>query len=377
MLMITKVMPLATRVPFLRPACTRAHRVSCAAFDLKTMSRAEVRDGFVQMETIEQEALGTNAAVASTIRSMFTDKTFTDYVDMISRIQMDKSLLDVTIDIGRQITLHFRDDQRPEILPSEVVTEDRLEELMSHFSTHEAVVQSTGRCGVEGTLHRVSVLEDFRGNVSGLTIRIGRSADMFDNLPGDVMSFLAKGRSLLVFGRPGCGKTTLLRNVSEFCSDHLSKRTIVVETSGELGGYGKVHNHSIGFTARRMCIPHGSTQYDSAMKVIRNHSPEVLIFDEMVSAKDAQLAQTAMYRGVNLVTTVHGSSLRDIVLNPAFTCLIGGVQHAAISDSNAKSSGTKFVSERKTAPVFDGAYDLENGVLYDNLEKEIDSILKM
>lgn len=66
--------------------------------------------------------------------------------------------------------------------------------------------------------------------------------------------------SLLFLGRPGVGKTTVIREMARVLSDELHKRVVIVDTSNEIGGDGDVPHPAIG-GARRMQVPDPSQQH--------------------------------------------------------------------------------------------------------------------
>ncbi|WZX23529.1 AAA family ATPase [Myxococcus stipitatus] len=206
------------------------------------------------------------------------------------------------------------------------------------------------RAGIERTLHRVSAIRNRRGQVVGLTLRVGRAVygtiDMLKDLIGS-------GRNVLLLGRPGVGKTTKLREVARVLADDLGKRVMVVDTSNEIGGDGDVPHPGIG-GARRMQVSRPDRQHDVMIEAVENHMPEAIIVDEIGTSAEAAAARTIAERGVQLVATAHGNTLENLVLNPTLSDLVGGVHTVTLSDDEARRRRTqKTVSERKAPPTFD------------------------
>ena len=303
------------------------------------------------------------------LRNVFD--TSTDHANLVNLVaDADSDVIDVCFDLGRNVTIHFRTGP-PLTLQSKTIDATIIGSLAESMTTCDDVFAATGRMGIEGTLHRVSALNDFDGTISGLTWRIGREVSFHEVLTDDLKGYLALGNSVLFFGRPGAGKTTALRGAATYLGDCVPKRTIVVDATGELGGWS-AQPIGIGMNTRRMCVSPGKSHGDAMMAAIRNHTPQALIVDEIMTRSEAALAQTCRARGIQLVATCHASGLADVVENPVFADLVGGSQNAAISDASAAQRGSKFVRARKHAPVFDGAYDVETKTLYPNLSKFVD-----
>lgn len=298
--------------------------------------------------------------------SMFETKSDHDtFVEMIQ----DPAVVDVTFDAGKPVHVHYRGSDPSIALPSRVLTSGDVRDLWTSLDRHG----HHDRAGMAGSTNRWSCLRNFDGDVTGVTLRLSRLAGVHDTLSDSLKGYLAMGNSTILFGPPGSGKTTMLRCIAEYLNDHVAKRVIVVDESGELGGFGDISTGIGG--ARRVCV-HAGTTHDEAIRLaIRNHTPDVIIVDELMSADDVLSAMSAAARGVQLIATCHASSVRDIVHNPLFRDLMGGQQHAAVSDDMAMRAGGKFVSARKTEPAFRGAYDVSASFLYTNLTNTIDSSL--
>ncbi|WP_426734931.1 R3H domain-containing nucleic acid-binding protein [Myxococcus faecalis] len=253
-------------------------------------------------------------------------------------------VLEVVLDLGRVPEARLV-DRVVRLRETPVGVED-LRQVMERVGTPG----EDNRAGIERTLHRVSAIRNRRGQVVGLTLRVGRAVfgtiDMLKDLIGS-------GRNLLLLGRPGVGKTTKLREVARVLADDLGKRVMVVDTSNEIGGDGDVPHPGIG-GARRMQVSRPDQQHDVMIEAVENHMPEVIIVDEIGTSAEASAARTIAERGVQLVATAHGNTLENLVLNPTLSDLVGGVQTVTLSDDEARRRRTqKTVSERKSPPTFD------------------------
>src|SRR5204863_373766 len=206
-------------------------------------------------------------------------------------------------------------------------------------------------------LHRISAIRNRRDIVVGLTCRVGRAVFGTVDVLRDVIE---SGKSLLLLGRPGIGKTTLLRESARVLSTELFKRVIIVDTSNEIGGDGDIPHPGIG-TSRRMQVPRPDLQHAVMIEAVENHMPEVIVIDEIGTEAEALASRTIAERGVQLIATAHGNSLDNLLMNPTLSDLLGGIHAVTLSDEEARRRGTqKTVLERKAPPTFDTLVEIRN-----------------
>ncbi|WP_303902377.1 single-stranded DNA-binding protein [Thiohalomonas denitrificans] len=258
-------------------------------------------------------------------------------------------LLEIILDLGR--TPQARLDRGAVELSNRPIARELLTEVVSALGDFGA----DNRAGIEGTLHRISALRNRRGEIVGLTLRVGRAMQGTIDL---VREYVESGSSLLLLGRPGVGKTTKLREIARVLADEFDRRVVVVDTSNEIAGDGDVPHPAIG-RARRMQVPHPNRQHAIMIEAVENHMPEAIIVDEIGTAEEALAARTIAERGVQLIATAHGNSLDNLVMNPTLADLVGGVQTVTLSDEEARfRHSRKSVNERKTSPTFDVVIEL-------------------
>ncbi len=280
------------------------------------------------------------------------------------------SLLEVIMDLGRPAQARVLEGAVA--LSEAPVTRDDLDLVL------RAVGELGGdnRAGIEGTLHRISAIRNRRGEVIGLTLRVGRAVYGTIDLIRDLVE---GGRSLLLLGRPGIGKTTKLREVTRVLADELGKRVIVVDTSNEIGGDGDVPHPAIG-SARRMQVACPERQHAVMIEAVENHMPEVIIVDEIGTEAEALAARTIAERGVQLIGTAHGTTLANLLQNPTLCDLVGGVQTVTLGDEEARVRGTqKTVSERKRPPTFDAVVEIldrEELIVHASTAGAVDRLLR-
>ena len=232
------------------------------------------------------------------------------------------------------------------------------------------------RAGIERTLHRISAIRNRGGKVIGLTLRVGRAVYGTIRVVEDL---IMSGKSVLLLGKPGVGKTTMLREVARVLADDAHRRVIVVDTSNEIAGDGDIPHPAIG-RARRMQVPSPAFQHNVMIEAVENHMPEVIIIDEIGIELDANAARTIAERGVQLVATAHGNTLDNLIMNPTLSDLVGGVQSVTLGDIEARRRRTqKTVLERRAPPTFDILVEIQNWsevVVHPDVADTVDRILR-
>ena len=260
-------------------------------------------------------------------------------------------LLEVVLDLGRLPEARF--SHGDVMLGDEPVGREDLQYVVEGIGSFG----DDNRAGMERTLHRISAIRNRSGNVVGITCRVGRA--VFGTIK--IIEDLAYGgQNILLLGRPGVGKTTMLREVARVLADEARKRVIIVDTSNEIAGDGDIPHPAIGHS-RRMQVPTPTEQHGVMIEAVENHMPQVIIIDEMGTTQEAAAARTIAERGVQLVATAHGNTLDNLIMNPTLSDLVGGVQTVTLGDQEARFRGTqKTVLERKAPPTFDVVVEIRD-----------------
>ena len=280
-------------------------------------------------------------------------------------------VIEIVLDIGRIAEVRHSFG-KIEKLGNELVTADDIDYITTRIQdfTHD------NRSGIPGTLHRISAIRNRQGNVVGLTCRIGR---VVTGTIACIKDFCTQGKSILFLGPPGVGKTTKLREISRLVADELGKRVVIVDTSNEIAGDGDVPHPAVG-TARRMQVAQPELQKDIMIEAVENHTPEVIVVDEIGTEAEAAAARTIAERGVMLIATAHGNCLESLIKNPTLSDLVGGIQSVTLGDDEAKRRASqKTVLEREKQPTFDIVIEIMDRntlAVYKNTSEAVDYILR-
>lgn len=277
-------------------------------------------------------------------------------------------LLEVVLDLGRIPTARFVDGEVK--LLDRLVDHEDINYVVSRIGDFDA----DNRAGMESTLHRISAIRNRRGYVVGLTCRVGRAVYGTINIIEDLID---SGESILILGKPGVGKTTMLREAARILAE--KKRVVIVDTSNEIGGDGDVPHPAVG-ASRRMQVPKPSLQHEVMIEAVENHNPEVIVIDEIGRELEALAARTIAERGVQLIGTAHGNALDNLLVNPTLSDLIGGVSSVTLSDDEARRRGTqKTVLERRSPPTFTILVEIQDRrrvKVHRDVGAAVDSILR-
>lgn len=280
------------------------------------------------------------------------------------------SIIEVVLDLGRFPEVRL--PKTAEYLSETPISREALQYTIDRVGNFGG----DNRAGIERTLHRISAIRNRHGEVIGLTCRVGRA---ILGTVGTIRDLVESGKSLLLLGRPGVGKTTALREIARVLADELQKRVVIIDTSNEIAGDGDIPHPAIG-RARRMQVARPELQHQVMIEAVENHMPEVIVIDEIGTELEALAARTIAERGVQLVGTAHGNQIENLIKNPTLSDLVGGIQAVTLGDDEARRRGSqKTVLERKAPPTFEVAVEMlerQSWVVHGDVAQTVDLLLR-
>ena len=279
-------------------------------------------------------------------------------------------LLEIVLDLGRPPEARF--SHGPKFLSQKIISWQDIDFVIKRISRFS----NENRAGIERTLHRISCIRNREFLINGLTCRVGRAIFGTISVIRDLLEY---EKSILILGKPGVGKTTIIREIGRILADEIGKRVIIIDTSNEIAGNSDIPHSGIG-RARRMQVANTDLQHQIMIEAIENHMPQVIIIDEIGTDLEVLAARTIAEKGVQLVGTTHGNCLENLIKNPPLADLIGGIQYVTLSDEEAKRRGTrKSILERKAYPTFEIIIEINNSnswTIYENVKISVDLLLR-
>ena len=276
-------------------------------------------------------------------------------------------LLEVILDLGRVPTARYTDGEI--VLRETEVSREEIDYVVDQVGEFD----EDNRAGIARTLHRIAAIRNRKGDILGLTCRVGRAVYGTIAIIQDIVE---SGKSILLLGRPGVGKTTMLREAARVLAE--KKRVVIVDTSNEIGGDGDIPHPAIG-RARRMQVETPALQHEVMIEAVENHNPEVIVIDEIGRELEAVAARTIAERGVQLIGTAHGNTLDNLLMNPTLSDLVGGVESVTLSDEEARRRDTqKTILERRAPPTFDILVEIEARqrlIVHNGVAESVDALL--
>ena len=279
-------------------------------------------------------------------------------------------LIEIILDLGRRPEARFVNG--PQYISQKIISWQDIDYTTKRISKFS----NENRAGIERTLHRISCIRNRQFLINGLTCRVGRAVFGIISVIRDL---LESQKSILILGKPGVGKTTIIREVARVLADEMEKRVIIIDTANEIAGDSDIPHSGIG-RARRMQVAKTEFQHQVMIEAVENHMPQAIIVDEIGTELEVLAARTIAEKGVQLIGTTHGNCFENLIKNPPLSDLIGGIQYVTLSDDEAKRRGTqKSILERKTYPAFEiiiEINDQNSWTIHENIKNSVDFFLR-
>ena len=279
-------------------------------------------------------------------------------------------LIEIILDLGRRPEARFVGG--PQYLSQKIISWQDIDYTTKRISKFS----NENRAGIERTLHRISCIRNRQFLINGLTCRVGRAVFGIISVVRDL---LESEKSILILGKPGVGKTTIIREIARVLADEMQKRVIIIDTANEIAGDSDIPHSGIG-RARRMQVAKTEFQHQVMIEAVENHMPQVIIVDEIGTELEVLAARTIAEKGVQLVGTTHGNCLENLIKNPPLVDLIGGIQYVTLSDDEAKRRGTqKSILERKAYPAFEIIIEINHQnswTIHEDVNRSVDLFLR-
>lgn len=283
----------------------------------------------------------------------------------------NRDLIEIVLDLGRLPEARFSEGDILELGTEQVSSEE-----INHVVAQVGFFSSDNRGGIPRTLHRISAMRNRQGTIIGLTCRVGKA---ITGTVEPIRDIISSNRSVLLLGRPGVGKTSRLREIAMLLAGELKKRVVIVDTSNEIAGDGDIPHPAVG-RARRMQVPDRDQQKNTMIEAVQNHTPEVIVIDEIGTSDEALAARTIAERGVVLIATAHGHTLENLIKNPMLSDLAGGIQTVTLGDDEARRrSSQKTIQERAQKPTFDICIEIRDRhtlAVYPDVAEAVDHLLR-
>jgi stage III sporulation protein SpoIIIAA len=290
--------------------------------------------------------------------------------DHLNQHPNKEKLIEIVLDLGRRPEARFVNGT--EYLSQKIISWQDLDYMTKRITKFS----NENRAGIDRTLHRISCIRNRQFLINGLTCRVGRA--VFGTI-SVIRDLLELEKSILILGKPGVGKTTIIREIARVLADELEKRVVIIDTSNEIAGDSDIPHSGIG-RARRMQVAKTEFQHQVMIEAVENHMPQVIIIDEIGTELEVLAARTIAEKGVQLVGTTHGNCLENLIKNPPLSDLIGGIQYVTLSDDEAKRRGTqKSILERKSYPAFEIIIEINHQnswTIHEDVKNSVDFFLR-
>ena len=179
------------------------------------------------------------------------------------------------------------------------------------------------RVGICGTAVKNGGKIEFIKDISGLNIRIAKEipgccSEIYERFLGREL------RSVLIAGKPLCGKTTILRDLARRLGER--HRVTIIDSRNEISASHRgAPTLDVGLHTDALC---GCEKSEGIMLALRSMSPEIIICDEI--ANDEKAVEQALFCGVKVIASAHAGSISELLKRPQTRVLMPLFDAAAV-----------------------------------------------
>lgn len=229
-----------------------------------------------------------------------------------------RELEEIRLRCGQRIMLRYAGREKSLV---RIVGKDDLQKILnnlikySYYAYEEdlakgfVTIEGGHRVGICGKAVVKSGQPSLIKEVSSMNIRFTKEIKGCANSLLPVIIKDDKPENILIVSPPGCGKTTLLRDMARCMSMRRIQVAICDERSEIAGMYNSSPSFDLG---PRTDVLDGCDKVHGIPILIRSMAPDVIITDEIGKAGDVNAVEQCMNAGISLITSIHGSCRKDV-----------------------------------------------------------------